>query len=177
MQFFGWREFDGSGDLCPCLAKLQPPLIRITVPAHPHQCSCPSLSNYVLIVSVFGLEQVPPLSQWSVKCFRGYLLWLIQLQALNSSCSDINGCTWWDQDWVETVSPDINISAIFAGIERNNTLDLLLSDVPTLSCSAREQQIWKIISGEILNLSLNAKFCISKNMAHFLYVFRTGPCF
>ena len=45
-----------------------------------------------------------------------------------------------------------------------------------LSYSAQEQQIWKIISREILNLFLNAKFCISKNMAPFLYVFRTGPC-
>ena len=45
-----------------------------------------------------------------------------------------------------------------------------------ISCSAQEQQIWEIISREILNLSLNVKFCISKNMAPFLYVFRTGPC-
>ena len=45
-----------------------------------------------------------------------------------------------------------------------------------LCCSAQEQQIWEIISREILNLSLNAKFCISQNMAPFLYVFRTGPC-
>ena len=47
----------------------------------------------------------------------------------------------------------------------------------SLSGSAQEQQILKIISREILNLSLNANFCISKNMAPFLYVFRTGPCF
>ena len=47
----------------------------------------------------------------------------------------------------------------------------------TLSCSAQEEQVWKIISRKILNLSLNAKFCIFKNMAPFLYVFRTGPCF
>ena len=47
----------------------------------------------------------------------------------------------------------------------------------TLLCgSAQEQQIWKIISREIFNLSLNVKFCISKNMAFFLCVFRTGPC-
>ena len=46
-----------------------------------------------------------------------------------------------------------------------------------VSCSAQEKQFWKIILREILNLSLNAKFCISKNMAPFLYVFRTGPCF
>merc|ERR1712148_5015 len=45
-----------------------------------------------------------------------------------------------------------------------------------ISCSAQEQQIWKIISREILNLSLNAKNCISKNMAPFLYVFRTKFC-
>ena len=34
-----------------------------------------------------------------------------------------------------------------------------------ISCSAQEQQIWEIILREILNLSLNAKFCISKNLA------------
>ena len=45
-----------------------------------------------------------------------------------------------------------------------------------ICCSAQEQQIWKIVSREILNLSLKVKFCISKNMAPFLYVFRTGPC-
>ena len=52
-----------------------------------------------------------------------------------------------------------------------------LDQVSTVRCSAQEEQIWKIISREILNLSLNAKFCISKNMAPLLYVFRTGPCF
>ena len=46
-----------------------------------------------------------------------------------------------------------------------------------ISYSAQEQQIWKIVLHEILNLSLNAKFCISKNMALFLYVFTTGSCF
>ena len=51
-----------------------------------------------------------------------------------------------------------------------------LNTFPSLSCSAQEQQIWKIVSREILNLSLKVKFCISKNMALFLYVFRTGPC-
>ena len=38
-----------------------------------------------------------------------------------------------------------------------------------ICCSAQELQIWEIISREILNLSLNAKFYISKNMALFLY--------
>ena len=42
---------------------------------------------------------------------------------------------------------------------------------------AHEQQIWQVISREILNLSLNSKICISKNMALFLYVFGIGPCF
>ena len=37
----------------------------------------------------------------------------------------------------------------------------------TLSRGAHEQQIWQVISRKILNLSLNAKICISKNMALF----------
>ena len=46
-----------------------------------------------------------------------------------------------------------------------------------LSRSAHEQQIWKGISREILNLPLNAKICISKIIALFWYLFRKGPCF
>ena len=42
---------------------------------------------------------------------------------------------------------------------------------------AHEQQISKVILREILNLSWNAKICISKNMALFLLFFRIGPWF
>ena len=35
----------------------------------------------------------------------------------------------------------------------------------SLCRGAHEQQIWQVISRKILNLSLNAKICISKNMA------------
>ena len=52
-----------------------------------------------------------------------------------------------------------------------------LAKKKSLGRGAHEQQIWKVISREILNLSRNAKICISKNMALFLYVFRIGPCF
>ena len=42
---------------------------------------------------------------------------------------------------------------------------------------AHKQQISVVISREILNLFLNAKICIFKNIAFSLYVFRIGLCF
>ena len=55
---------------------------------------------------------------------------------------------------------------------------ILLAPKPLkISRGVHEQQIWQVILREILNLCLNAKICIFKKMALFLYVFRLEPCF